>query len=222
MRGIPVVAFACAVGIASADAATITNGSLTGPIANAGVPPGWTILRQSPDTNDVNFNVGGGTPFAVTPSASPDGGTWVGMAGGPEFVVESETFNESFGTTILDLVPGTLYTLSWYGANFGALTGPGYTGSGAIQALIDGTAIGSGALLPLAEGWSLQSVDFTAPGTTAALAFQLDPATLTRSYLSIDGISISAAAAPIPLPAPLLLLLSGLVALGATGQLRRA
>ena len=37
----------------------LTNGSLTGPITNGGVPSGWTTLAGSPDTMDENNNVGG-------------------------------------------------------------------------------------------------------------------------------------------------------------------
>src|SRR5204862_2300352 len=39
-------------------APVLTNGSLTGPITNGGVPPGWTLLAGSPDTMDQNNNVG--------------------------------------------------------------------------------------------------------------------------------------------------------------------
>ncbi len=211
---------AIGLSVASASAATITNGSLTGPVGNSVVPPGWSIARQSPDTNDVNNNVGGGIPFAATPSVSPDGGTWVGIGGDPIAVVDGATFNESIATTIFDLVPNTNYVLSWYAANFGAETGPGYTGAGAIQALIDGTPIGTGGLLNLGDGWDLQNVGFLATSATAVLSFQLDPATLTRSYLSIDGVSIRTSVQPIPLPASVFLLLGGLATLGAVGRRR--
>ena len=67
-----------AAGLALAGAASpagVVNGSLTGPIANGGVPPGWSVLANSPDTMDANNNVGvtGLLEFGAAPSASPDG-----------------------------------------------------------------------------------------------------------------------------------------------------
>ena len=61
--------------------AQVVNGSLTGPISNGGVPPSWTLLAGSPDTMDAGNNVGvvGLQGFGAVPSATPNGGTWVGM-----------------------------------------------------------------------------------------------------------------------------------------------
>lgn len=60
----------------------LSNGSLTGRIANGAVPPGWSTLAGSPDTMDQNNNLGlPGATFVAAPSGpSPNGGTWVGMA----------------------------------------------------------------------------------------------------------------------------------------------
>ncbi|MDI1348142.1 hypothetical protein, partial [Aquabacterium sp.] len=70
----------CLTGTAQA-ASIVVNGSLTGSIANMGTPSGWQTLEGTPDTLDGGNNVGvtGATDFAVAPSASPDGGTWVGL-----------------------------------------------------------------------------------------------------------------------------------------------
>jgi hypothetical protein len=173
----------------------ITNGSLTGPIANGGVPTGWTILAGSPDTMDENNNVGGSTPFGIDPSGpSPDGGTWLGFATG------SGGFREIFGQTVTGLTVGEEYEISWYAGNFGARTGPGYTDQNSILVSLDGSSIGSGGVLPLASNWVSESVSFTATATSHDLSFGLTNE--VNSYLSIDGISLMAASEPPPTPEP--------------------
>ena len=91
----------------------LVNGSLTGPIANAGLPPGWTVVSPSPDTMDENNNVGCCGSFQATPSASPDGGTWIGFAD------DGGGFLEQFGQSVSGFDIGTSYDVSWYQANFG-------------------------------------------------------------------------------------------------------
>ena len=90
-----------------AHAQLVTNGSLTGPISNGGVPPGWTVLQESPDTMDANNNVGvvGLLDFGAAPNATPDGGTWVGFG-------SSTGFTETFGQSVSGLTVGTVYKIS--------------------------------------------------------------------------------------------------------------
>lgn len=169
----------------------ITNGSLTGPIANGNVPPGWTVLAPSPDTMDENNNVGTtGIAFGADPSGpSADGGTWIGFAA-------LDTFREIFGQTVTGLTVGTQYEISWYAGNFGAATGPGYVGPNAIQVFVDGSPIGSGGVLPLASNWVTESLTFNATATSHEISFGL--LNVDASYLSIDGISLMAAGPPVP------------------------
>ena len=175
--------------------ALITNGSLTGPIDNDGVPSGWVIISGSPDTMDENNNVGTGAPFGVAPSGpSPDGGTWVGFGRNGSFI-------ETFGQLVNGLTIGTQYDLSWYQGNFGAAIGPGYTGPNAIEVLIDSSSAGSGSLLPLGPNWTTDSILFTATSTSHQIDFRL--LNTTTSYLSIDGIAL------VPEPATLSLLVLG-------------
>jgi hypothetical protein len=173
--------------------AAVVNGSLTGPIANGQVPPGWTALQQSPDTMDQFNNVGvsGYLDFGATPSASPDGGTWVGMA-------RDETgFIEEFGQAVSGLSANQAYELSWYGANFGVLS-IGYNNPNAIDVLINGVSIGTGPTMQCVPGWTSQSAVFVA--ATPILTVSFRPAFTDRAYISIDGIAIRA----VPEPAAIL------------------
>ncbi|WP_412972196.1 hypothetical protein [Glaciecola sp. MF2-115] len=135
------------------------NGSLTDTIDNGGVPSGWNIISPSPDTMDENSNVGfaGNGFFLATPSASPDGSTWVGMAS------LSGTL-ESFGQVVTGFSIGFNYDLSWYHANFGYDFG--FTEANAIQVLVDGNIIGNGAVLPIGTGWFNEMLSFTATSTS--------------------------------------------------------
>lgn len=183
--------------------AQLVNGSLTGPIANNGTPTGWVTLSGSPDTMNALNNVGvsGLLDFGATPSASPDGGTWVGIGSDVSFV-------ERFGQTLSGLVVGTTYVLSWSAGNFG-YSPLGYVGANAIRASLDGLAIGTGATLALGSQWVSEAVTFTATSASQILSFQLD--TSAHSYMSIDGIAL---AAVVPEPQSLALMLAGLACAG--------
>lgn len=186
---------------------SIANGSLTGPIANGGVPPGWTVLSESPDTMDANNNVGvPGLAFGAAPNATPDGGTWVGLGR------EGNFFIESFGQSVAGFDVGTTYSLNWFAGNFGEGVGLGYIQPNAIEVLLDGISIGSGGVLALGSNWFAQGLSFVATSATQQLAFRL--ALGNKSYLSIDGISIGAANGTVPEPGTLALLGLGLAGLG--------
>ena len=182
--------------IASANAVpVVVNGSLTGPIDNAGLPPGWSAISPSPDTMDENNNVGlNQNTFQATPSPSPDGGTWVGMA------ADGVSLFESFGQTVSGFDIGTTYDVSWFHANFGH--GFGFDGDNSIELLIDGAAMGGGPLLGLSTSWVVETVSFTATSTSHQIGFRLQDS--TKSYHSIDGIRLAeSSTAPVPLPAGL-------------------
>jgi hypothetical protein len=203
-------AFVSMIGAQSALALPIVNGSLTGPIANGylgpfpPVPPGWSIVVGSPDTMDENNSSGvpGLLAFAATPSPSPDGGTWVG------FSSFGSSIRETFGQTIGGFTIGTVYSVSWYQANFGYI--PGYTNPDVVEVLVDSVVVGNGSLAPLAPGWTSESVQFTATAVSHELSFR-PGGDVDGSYLSADGISISA----VPEPNTALLLSLGLVGLSA-------
>ncbi|MEP6781769.1 MAG: PEP-CTERM sorting domain-containing protein [Gemmatimonadaceae bacterium] len=212
-----IAAIALVVAAVPLHAQQFTNGSLTGPIANGNVPTGWSTLLNSPDTVDPNNNVGvpGLHAFGATPSASPNGGTWVGVG------AQSGGYNEAFGQTVAGLTVGQSYTVSWFASNFGyADTEPAYVGPNFFQMLVNGSLAGSGASIALGTGWFAQSVSFVA--TTSSNAFRFQLGSSTYSYLGIDGISLAqSSTTTTPEPASLALVAFGCVAV-AFARRRRA
>ncbi|MES2206266.1 MAG: PEP-CTERM sorting domain-containing protein [Pseudomonadota bacterium] len=194
--------------------AQVVNGSLTGPIANTSVPDGWININNTADTMDANNNVGvaGLADFSATPSASPDGGTWVGVGADSAYI-------ETFGQHLTGLTVGQTYSVSWHDANFG-VESLGYNNPNSFKALIDGTSIGSGGIRSVGTSWYDESVSFTATASTATLAFEL--ASDAKSYLSIDGISIATTVNPIPEPETWALMLAGLGFVARRANARRS
>ena len=189
----------------------VVNGSLNGSIANNDVPTGWTVLAGTPDTMDTTSNVGvsGWLSFGVAPTASPDGGTWVGLGAKSDYI-------ESIGQTLSGLNVGQTYTVSWQAANFGVNNSiDSYLGSNAIGVMLDGASIGQGATLGLSSNWATQSLTFVATSASQLLSFSL--ANTNKAYLGIDGISVTAGGVTpaVPEPSSWLLMAMGVAALGA-------
>jgi hypothetical protein len=191
--------------VASASAAPLlVNGSLTGQAVGgfSQVPSGWTAVTPTPDTSNETYLAHGNGlhyTYVAAVSASPDGGTWVGMVGMPP------SFSESIGQTVSGFTIGNSYTLSWYHANFGlGVDGtPGFIGPGAIEVLANGVSIGSGERLYLGSDWVEESITFVAKDADIALAFKVlvtDPDAGDMSYQSIDGIRLVDAVAEEPEP----------------------
>lgn len=189
----------------------VVNGSLNGSIANMDVPTGWTVLGGTPDTVDPTSNVGvsGWLSFGVAPTASPDGGTWVGLGINGSYI-------EQFGQSLSGLTIGKTYTVSWQAANFGVNNHDNsYLGSNAIGVLLDGASIGQGSTLSLSSNWYTQSLTFVATSASQLLSFRL--ANSETAYLGIDGISVTTGgvAPAVPEPSTWLLMAMGVAAVGA-------
>lgn len=193
---------------------SFVNGSMNGLPANGGVPAGWNSLIGSPDTVDVGNNAG--SPyygFPVAASASPDGGSWVGMA-----TDNLNAFTERFGQTLTGFTVGGSYTVTWFASNFGFGSGAfGYTAPARVEVLVNGSTVGFGSVLALQPGWVAESVTFTASATQQQIAF--DTALGPRAYLGIDGIGVAPAAA-VPEPGSLALMLAGMFVLTGAARLR--
>lgn len=199
-----------------ASAVTLVNGSLTGDVLEQQSPPGWFATVFEPFVNSVD--VIGGLPaeyYGIAPTNSSDGGTWVGLQ---RIVYEDELYFDNIFQTITDLVIGQTYRLSWETANFG-LFALGAQSDNAVEALLDGVSIGTGATHAMSSEWFKELLEFTATATSQTLGFRLtyDDA----SYMQIDGISLVESGdgvSEVPLPASLPLLVAGL---GGLGLLRR-
>jgi hypothetical protein len=158
-----------------------------------------------------NVGTPGVSSFGATPSASPNGGTWVGIGR------EGTGFIERFGQTVSGFSIGQSYTVSWFVSNFG-YTDFGYTNSNQIEVLVNGVSIGSGAMRALSTGWEAQSLLFTATAATQQIAFQLG--SNNKSYMGIDGIAFGPSTV-VPEPATFALLAAGAGVLGLVARRRR-
>jgi hypothetical protein len=200
-----------AIGLAlahvSAIAAIVTNGSLTGPNINDGVPPGWFAKVGSPDTMDVDNFLGltdPGNPdrtnWGAKPTTSPDGGTWVGIGLGTEKP-------ESFGQRIERHPGGGRYRLTWYDANFGYSPSHfGFTHANAVDVFVDGVYVGQGSTLALGSDWHSEVVYFYAPPRPFEIDFSLandakdaSGRYVATAYLAVDGVRVEA---PVSIPEP--------------------
>jgi hypothetical protein len=176
----------------NANAQTVNNGSVTGsPAGNnvitGGAAPGWSTVSFSPDLCDVVF--GSYTGNSQVPRiASPDGGTWLGLA----------SLGEAAQTTITGLTPGTQYTLRFCGANFG--TGSLYNGTPANPVIaVVGVASVTVSIPQVANTWNPYQLTFTATATSHILRCSSSGGS---SYASLDGFNLTGALCnPVILPA---------------------
>ena len=192
----------------------VKNGSLNGTIGTNVLPSDWTRLQGSPDLMDALNNVGlkKTLRFGAAPNESThvDGGTWIGLGA-------DVGYTERFGQSISGLTIGQQYQVSWEAGNFGYDGGQiQYLGSNAINVLIDGSAIGSGATLSLGTDWTAQTLTFIAGKTSHELSFKL--ATSNKAYLSIDGITVRA----VPEPATWMLMAMSMAGMGVVVRRRAA
>jgi hypothetical protein len=195
-----------------ADAQTILNSDLTGPMAVSTPPPSWTAWTDTADTCDASgpFNYTG-NPWVL----SPNGGTFV-RGGSNDFGV-----NEGIAQVVAGFVPGQVYTLEFYATNLGFQNpSTGWGGAdGFWRFYADGSVIGDSVTLsrPALETdditWTFGTLNFVAPSASFELAVQSQWAgSGTAAYMGIDGIDVRV----VPAPASM-----GLIALAGVGAMRR-
>jgi hypothetical protein len=188
--GYLLVLFCLGTGLISAQ--TVTNGSVTGsPAANSGInngnAPGWSGCGFSPDLCNVTFPSYSGNS-QVPRIASPDGGTWLGIA----------ALGECAQTTITGLSVGTAYVLRFCGANFG--TAALFNGSPAapIISIVGGPSV-TLSIPQVANTWNPYQLAFTATATTHTLRCSIPNG--SNAYASLDGFNLTGALCnPVVLP----------------------
>ncbi|MBS1582573.1 MAG: gliding motility-associated C-terminal domain-containing protein [Bacteroidetes bacterium] len=166
---------------------TVTNGSVTGPVGNSMVwaLPGWTACSQpsnnSPDVLDMSFASWNGST-TVTPTASPDGGSWLGLANGVDPVEQECVSGAMTGLTV-----GSSYQLRFWGACFGSGPGSYANGSPVVLTLTIGTSQQE-FIIPMAAGtWLPLAMCFTADATEMDFTMQTFSG---GGYGSFDGFTV--------------------------------
>jgi len=162
-------------------AQVVQNGSVTGSsAANSGINNGlaafWSGCSFSPDLCDPS-RPSYLTTSQVTPSYSPDGGTWLGVA----------ALGECAETIITGLTSGQTYTLYFCGANFG--TASLYNGPVAQPRVTVGASFQTFAIPQVASTWLPFSMNFTA--TSSTMVLRVDHPSGSNAYASLDGFNLT-------------------------------
>jgi hypothetical protein len=174
----------------NSEAQTITNGSVTGSPAsnsgiNAGNAPGWSGCSFSPDLCNVSLP-SYLSSSQVTPSFSPDGGTWLGLAS-----MSPAGATECAATTITGLTVGNSYTLYFCAACFG--TASSICNNSPATPTISVGATSQLYTIPMAAStWVSCSLSFTATATTMPLeAKHSSVFGAYYAYTGVDGFSLT-------------------------------
>lgn len=179
-------------------AQTVTNGSLNGtPIGNNRIASaaGWSRCSGSPDLCNTTFP-SYLTTSQVTPSNSPDGGNWLGLA--------SISAGECAQTTITGLTIGNSYTLYFCGASFG--TGSSlFNQSPVLPTVRVGATAQTYSITMAANTWVPLQLPFVATATTMTLQCEHSGSSPANAfYASFDGFSLSTPCGGVLLPIELL------------------
>ncbi|MCA9274077.1 MAG: PEP-CTERM sorting domain-containing protein [Phycisphaerales bacterium] len=213
MKNTLTVCAAIAAGMTTtANAQTIINPDLTGPVASSTAPTDWYAWTDTADTCDASgpFNYTG-NPWVL----SPNGGTFV-RGGANDFGV-----NEGIAQVVTGFVPGQIYTLEFYTTNLGFQNpSTGWGGAdGFWRFFADSSVIGDTVTLSRQAlgtddiSWTFGTLDFVAPAASFELAVQSRWAgSGTAAYMGIDGINVRL----VPAPGSF-----GLLALAGVGAMRR-
>jgi len=181
-----------------------TNSSMNGNVGANSAPTGWASYISNPsipgtmDVNDLSTVVGGvNYTYAISPSSSSDGGTWVGIH---DAIDPAQNYKEGIEKTF-NLVAGNLYNITFEQANYGASGSSEIINSGMIEVLIDDgtvtptTVVDNGGIMNLGAAWNYVSIQYTASTTgvhTLALRATSAGASISNygAYMHIDGIKV--------------------------------
>ncbi|MBL4651084.1 MAG: T9SS type A sorting domain-containing protein [Aureispira sp.] len=184
-------------------AQTVNNGSVTGsPASNSGIganrAPPWTVCQFSPDLCDPSRPSYVATS-QVTAVASPDGGTWLGLA-----AMSPVGATECAQTTITGLTVGQSYTLYFCAACFG--TGSSICNNSPATPSITVGATTQLYTIPMAAStWVSCSLPFTATASTMSLeAKNSSTFGAYYAYAGVDGFSLTTPCGGVLLPIKLL------------------
>jgi len=192
-----------------------TLGFLVGP------GKGDTTGSFSPQFNKsmVLYGPGNGVANGL-PATSPDGGNYVAFAGSPKFD------GTGLSQTVTGLTAGTKYSLSFYfaGAEQNGFSN-GSTMTDRLNVTVGGSITSTPTLTVPAKGfsgWQLDTITFTATGTTTLLNFlAISTPSGVPPFVLLDGVKLAPFTAT---PEPSSLALSGicLACFGVAGLRRRA
>lgn len=183
------------------------------------VPPGWTGVQGTPDTQDINHS--GGFPVEFNPWVVPpitSSGEFAGLYSPGAISADP---NESIGQLVSGFDVGSTYSVFWDEGNFGHRRLGATRNEGWIGVSVDSVAIGTGGLLAIGEKWFHESLTFVASATShfiefTAIAF-LKGDRGGPFYASLEDVGltcISRAEDCVPVPLPSTLFLSALALFG--------
>ncbi|WP_118975431.1 Ig-like domain-containing protein [Taibaiella koreensis] len=178
------------------------NGSMNGPVGTSRVPTSWSINSSTPDINNAASdahipNAGGVYPWTssatVSPTASPDGGTFEST------VCEDGGINEGFQQTISGLIVGKQYRFRYYWARTPCVRqgSDHYNANARPNAVVTGM---TGYANPTNSGapfWTWQTVDQVLTATATTATFNMRPVYISAlntstiaGYISWDGFKL--------------------------------
>jgi len=206
-----VCACVISVGISTAEAALVTNGSMNHPTAdteafNELTPTDWSqALETTADVFDINSTI-----FGFSWVSSTDGGTFLHGIGG----ADSGTWNEGATQAITGLVIGQQYELSFEQTSGKNSLTDGSTGHWEVSFGAETQNAPTLSAINM-ESWQAVSLFFTASATSQNLTFLAMSDHPLRVDLGLDGATLTS----VPIPAAVWLFGSGL--LGLVGVARR-
>jgi hypothetical protein len=186
-----IVSLACLALVSGlAQAQSVTNGSMTGPVSIGSPPPSWNSVNADGDT----IGPGGSGGWATGIAASNDGGTFL-------MVLDNGNggFFDRCGQTITGFTVGQAYTIGFEYANGGLPNFGSYTNTLTAEMEIFGAQYLTAATAFDGIGqqqWRTISFNFVATDTSTTLYFRANSLGNGGAAAAIDGVYLRAVPAP--------------------------